>query len=111
MMKIFLGTEGSRKKLIRRFRNLGFTGPPIWGRHQFMVKGEFKSKDTQSTWEWRYFRSITERNFAAGRNFKGKMGSKVALSSFSSNAPRMFHAMRIMHVLHERPVSLDSLRT
>jgi len=32
----------SRKKLIRRPRKLGFTGPFSGGRHQFMVKGELK---------------------------------------------------------------------
>jgi predicted RNA binding protein YcfA (HicA-like mRNA interferase family) len=32
----------SRKKLIRRLRNLGFSGPLSGGRHQFMVKGELK---------------------------------------------------------------------
>jgi predicted RNA binding protein YcfA (HicA-like mRNA interferase family) len=32
----------SRKKLIRRLRKLGFTGPLSGGRHQFMVKGELK---------------------------------------------------------------------
>jgi predicted RNA binding protein YcfA (HicA-like mRNA interferase family) len=32
----------SRKDLIRKFKNLGFSGPYSGGRHQFMVKGEFK---------------------------------------------------------------------
>ena len=32
----------SRKDLLRRFRNLGFTGPFSGGRHQFMVKGDLK---------------------------------------------------------------------
>jgi predicted RNA binding protein YcfA (HicA-like mRNA interferase family) len=32
----------ARRDLIRKFRNLGFSGPYSGGRHQFMVKGEFK---------------------------------------------------------------------
>jgi predicted RNA binding protein YcfA (HicA-like mRNA interferase family) len=32
----------SRRKLIRRFRQLGFSGPFSGGRHQFMVKGDLK---------------------------------------------------------------------
>ena len=32
----------SRKKLIQRFRELGFSGPISGGRHQFMVNGELK---------------------------------------------------------------------
>ena len=32
----------SRRKLIRRFRALGFTGPVSGGRHQFMKKGALK---------------------------------------------------------------------
>lgn len=32
----------SRKELIRRLRNLGFTGPISGGRHQFVEKGELK---------------------------------------------------------------------
>jgi predicted RNA binding protein YcfA (HicA-like mRNA interferase family) len=32
----------SRKNLIKKFRNLGFSGPYSGGRHQFMVKGELK---------------------------------------------------------------------
>jgi predicted RNA binding protein YcfA (HicA-like mRNA interferase family) len=32
----------ARKDLIRKFKNLGFSGPYSGGRHQFMVKGEFK---------------------------------------------------------------------
>jgi predicted RNA binding protein YcfA (HicA-like mRNA interferase family) len=32
----------SRKELIRRFRNLGFTGPICGGAHQFMKMGELK---------------------------------------------------------------------
>ncbi len=32
----------SRKELIRRFRDLGFTGPLSGGRHQFVQKGELK---------------------------------------------------------------------
>ena len=32
----------SRKGLIKRFRNLSFTGPYSGGRHQFMVKGSLK---------------------------------------------------------------------
>ncbi len=32
----------SRKELIRRLRNLGFTGPISGGRHQFVQKGELK---------------------------------------------------------------------
>ena len=32
----------SRKELIRRFRNLGFTGPVSGSRHQFVQKGELK---------------------------------------------------------------------
>jgi hypothetical protein len=32
----------SRKELIRRFRNLGFTGPISGSRHQFVQKGELK---------------------------------------------------------------------
>jgi len=32
----------SRKKLIRKFRNLGFFGPYTGGRHQFMIKGKLK---------------------------------------------------------------------
>lgn len=32
----------SRKDLIRKFRNLGFSGPYSGGRHQFMAKGELK---------------------------------------------------------------------
>jgi hypothetical protein len=31
-----------RKDLIRKFKNLGFSGPYSGGRHQFMVKGELK---------------------------------------------------------------------
>jgi predicted RNA binding protein YcfA (HicA-like mRNA interferase family) len=34
----------SRKKLIRRFRQLGFTGPLSGGKHQFMIKGDLKIK-------------------------------------------------------------------
>ena len=32
----------SRRELIRRFRNLGFTGPFSGGRHEFMMKGTLK---------------------------------------------------------------------
>jgi predicted RNA binding protein YcfA (HicA-like mRNA interferase family) len=32
----------SRKKLIQRFRELGFSGPMSGGRHQFMINGELK---------------------------------------------------------------------
>jgi len=32
----------SRKELIRRFRNLGFTGPISGSRRQFVQKGELK---------------------------------------------------------------------
>jgi len=32
----------ARRELIRKFRNLGFTGPFSGGRHQFMVKEELK---------------------------------------------------------------------
>jgi predicted RNA binding protein YcfA (HicA-like mRNA interferase family) len=32
----------ARRDLIRKFKNLGFSGPYSGGRHQFMVKGEFK---------------------------------------------------------------------
>ena len=32
----------TRKELIRRFRNLGFTGPISGSRHQFVQKGELK---------------------------------------------------------------------
>jgi len=32
----------SRKRLIVKFRNLGFKGPYSGGRHQFMVKGDLK---------------------------------------------------------------------
>jgi predicted RNA binding protein YcfA (HicA-like mRNA interferase family) len=32
----------SRRELIRRFHNLGFTGPISGGRHQFVEKGELK---------------------------------------------------------------------
>lgn len=32
----------SRRELIRRFRNLGFTGPVSGGRHQFMKNGALK---------------------------------------------------------------------
>jgi predicted RNA binding protein YcfA (HicA-like mRNA interferase family) len=32
----------SRKKLIQRFRKLGFSGPFSGGRHSFMSKGELK---------------------------------------------------------------------
>jgi hypothetical protein len=32
----------SRKELIRRLRNLGFTGPVSGSRHQFVQKGELK---------------------------------------------------------------------
>ena len=32
----------SRKELIRRLRNLGFTGPTSGGKHQFVEKGELK---------------------------------------------------------------------
>ncbi|HWC97446.1 MAG TPA: type II toxin-antitoxin system HicA family toxin [Candidatus Sulfopaludibacter sp.] len=32
----------SRKELLRRLRNLGFTGPISGGRHQFVEKGELK---------------------------------------------------------------------
>ncbi|MCL5031343.1 MAG: type II toxin-antitoxin system HicA family toxin [Bacteroidetes bacterium] len=32
----------SRKKLIQKFRSLGFEGPFSGGKHQFMIKGEFK---------------------------------------------------------------------
>jgi len=32
----------SRRKLIQRFRDLGFSGPFSGGRHSFMVKGELK---------------------------------------------------------------------
>ena len=32
----------SRKEMIRRFRNLGFTGPISGTRHQFVKKGELK---------------------------------------------------------------------
>jgi predicted RNA binding protein YcfA (HicA-like mRNA interferase family) len=32
----------ARKDLIRKFKNLGFSGPYSGGRHQFMVKEEFK---------------------------------------------------------------------
>jgi predicted RNA binding protein YcfA (HicA-like mRNA interferase family) len=36
----------ARKDLVRKFRNLGFTGPFSGGRHQFMVKGELKIRVT-----------------------------------------------------------------
>lgn len=32
----------SRRELIRRLRNLGFTGPISGGKHQFVEKGELK---------------------------------------------------------------------
>ena len=32
----------SWKKLVQRFRELGFDGPYSGGRHLFMLKGEFK---------------------------------------------------------------------
>jgi len=32
----------SRKKLVAKFRELGFQGPFSGGRHQFMVKGTLK---------------------------------------------------------------------
>ena len=32
----------SRKKLIRKFRDLGYTGPFSGGKHQFMKKGKQK---------------------------------------------------------------------
>ena len=32
----------SRKKLIRRLREFGFTGPVSGGRHQFMIRGDLK---------------------------------------------------------------------
>jgi predicted RNA binding protein YcfA (HicA-like mRNA interferase family) len=32
----------SRKELIRKLRNLGFTGPYSGGKHQFMARGELK---------------------------------------------------------------------
>ena len=32
----------TRKELIRRFRNLGFSGPFSGGRHQFMIRGSLK---------------------------------------------------------------------
>jgi len=32
----------TRKELIGRFRNLGFTGPFSGGRHQFMIRGALK---------------------------------------------------------------------
>jgi predicted RNA binding protein YcfA (HicA-like mRNA interferase family) len=32
----------SRRELVRKFRNLGFSGPISGGRHQFMVKGSLK---------------------------------------------------------------------
>jgi predicted RNA binding protein YcfA (HicA-like mRNA interferase family) len=32
----------ARRDLIRKFRNLGFSGPYSGGKHQFMVKGELK---------------------------------------------------------------------
>jgi len=32
----------SRKNLIRRLREFGFTGPVSGGRHQFMIKGDLK---------------------------------------------------------------------
>jgi len=31
-----------RKKLIRKFRSLGFSGPYSGGKHQFMIKGDLK---------------------------------------------------------------------
>lgn len=30
------------KKLIKKFRNLGFDGPYSGGRHLFMIRGDFK---------------------------------------------------------------------
>jgi hypothetical protein len=32
----------SRRKLIKKFRALGFNGPYSGGRHQFMAKGDLK---------------------------------------------------------------------
>jgi len=32
----------SRKELIRKFRELGYTGPFSGGKHQFMIKGSQK---------------------------------------------------------------------
>jgi len=32
----------TRKKLIRKFRELGYTGPFLGGKHQFMIKGDKK---------------------------------------------------------------------
>jgi predicted RNA binding protein YcfA (HicA-like mRNA interferase family) len=32
----------SLKNLVKRFRELGFTGPFSGGRHKFMIKGELK---------------------------------------------------------------------
>lgn len=32
----------SRRELIRKFRNLGYSGPFSGGKHQFMVKGKQK---------------------------------------------------------------------
>ena len=33
-------TPVSRREFIRRLRALGFTGPHVGGRHQFLLKGE-----------------------------------------------------------------------
>lgn len=35
-------TPVSRRELVRRLRDLGFTGPYIGGRHEFMLKGEVR---------------------------------------------------------------------
>ena len=32
----------SRRKLIKKLKSLGFEGPYSGGKHQFMIKGEFK---------------------------------------------------------------------
>ncbi|MCK5767229.1 MAG: type II toxin-antitoxin system HicA family toxin [Candidatus Atribacteria bacterium] len=35
-------TKISRKKLIKKFRALGYSGPLSGGKHQFMIKGKKK---------------------------------------------------------------------
>jgi len=34
----------SRRELIKRFKTLGFSGPYSGGKHQFMIKGELKTR-------------------------------------------------------------------
>jgi hypothetical protein len=80
----------SRRELIRRFRNLGFTGPISGGRHQFVEKGELKVRIPNPHKGGNIDWSLVKRNPTPSRNQGRRLGQSLTALLTRARTTRLF---------------------